>query len=70
MRQIASLVLDKLSVIFICQGEFDCRTFKWKELSCKNRFLHWIECISLVMSLDGVSRGRVLEKEQEYDLFF
>lgn len=70
MRQIASLVLDKLSVIFICHSEFDCRTFKWKELSCKNRFLHWIECISLVMSLDGVSRGRVLEKEQEYDLFF
>lgn len=64
MRQIASLVLDKLT--FICHSEFDCRTFKWKELYCKNRFLHWLECISLVVSVDGVSRGRVLEKEQEY----
>lgn len=54
MRQIASLVLDKLIVIFICHSEFDCRTFKWKELYCKNRFLHWLECISLVVSVDGV----------------
>lgn len=37
-----SLVLDKLSVIFIYCNEFDNRTSKWKELSSKNRSSCWI----------------------------
>ena len=64
-----SLVLDKLSVIFICYGEFDGRTSKRKELSCKNRALHWMERICLAVRVDNVSGRRVLDKEQEFDLF-
>lgn len=64
MRQIMSLVLDKLNVIFICCGEFDVRTSKWKELCCKDRSLHWMECICLAMRVDHISGRRVLGKEQ------
>lgn len=41
-----------------------------ERVSCKNRSLHWIEHICLAGRVGDVSRGRVLEKEQEYDLFF
>lgn len=36
--------------------------------SCKDRSLHWMQCIFLAVRADDVSRGRALEKEQESDL--
>lgn len=63
VRQMVSLILVKLSVIFICHNEFDGRTSKWKELSCK-RSLRWIECICLAVRVGDASRGRVLEKSK------
>lgn len=69
MRQMVSLVLDKLSVIFIGYSEFDGRTSKWKELSCQNRSLHWMEHICLAVRVDNVSGRRVLDKEQSLTFF-
>lgn len=65
-----SLVLDKLTIIFICYSEFDGRTSSWKTCPVKIDLCIWMECICLALRADDVSGRRVLGKEQECDLFF